>query len=178
MSKIGRKPVPVPSGVIVTETPLTYKVKGPNGEIDIPRQSHISIKIADSIVVSRDNDIRQARANHGLVRSLLANAVAGVTAGFRKELSLVGVGYRAKLMGKTIDLSLGFSHPVHYTLPEGVVAEVPDQTTIVVKGADKQKVGQAAAEIRAFRPPEPYKGKGVRYKDENVRRKAGKAGAK
>ena len=178
MSKIGRKPIPLPSGVQVQETPQGYQVKGPKGTLTVPRQEHIEVKIGDALVVDRTSNIRQARASHGLVRSLLHNAVIGVTEGFEKELNLVGVGYRAKKAGKGLELSLGFSHPVLYTLPEAIEVDVPDQTTVKIRGIDKQKVGQVAAEIRSLRPPEPYKGKGVRYKDEHVRRKAGKAGAK
>ena len=179
MSRIGKQPVAVPKGVDVALDGATLKVKGPKGELSMAVHPEMSVAIEDGEVrVSRPSDVNRHRALHGLTRSLVANMVEGVTQGFSRTLEIVGVGYRADKRGKSLTLALGFSHPIEFDPPAGIDLDVPNQTTIVVQGADKQLVGQVAAEIRGFRPPEPYKGKGVRYQGEQVRRKAGKtAGA-
>jgi large subunit ribosomal protein L6 len=177
MSRIGRAPIPVPSGVEVTIQDRNVSVKGPKGELAREIPAPITIKHDDGqLVVDRPDDERENRALHGLTRSLVNNMVLGVTEGFRKELDIVGVGYRATAKGPNkIELALGFSHPVAVDAPEGITFEVPSPTQIAVVGIDKEVVGQVAANIRAIRKPEPYKGKGVRYHDERVLRKAGKA---
>jgi len=178
MSRIGRSPIPVPSGVSVTfGEENTVVVKGPQGELSRTLPSAITVRHeGDALVVERPDDQRQNRSLHGLTRTLVANMVDGVTQGFSKELEIVGVGYRAIPKGPGgLELALGFSHPVNVTAPEGVTFEVPTATRIIVKGIDKEKVGQTAADIRKIRKPEPYKGKGVRYAGERVLRKAGKA---
>jgi len=179
MSRIGKMPVEVPAGVNVSLDGATFSAKGPKGELSLEVHREIEVKVDDAVVtVHRPSDEPRHKALHGLVRSLVANMVAGVHEGFSKTLEIVGVGYRADVSGKGIKVLVGYSHPIDYPAPEGVTLECPNQTTIVISGADKQKVGQTAAEIRAFRPPAPYKGKGIRYKGEQVRRKAGKtAGA-
>lgn len=178
MSRVGKAPIEIPAGVEVTIAEGHVTVKGPKGELarDVP--SVIGVRQeGDVLLVERPDDARRNRAFHGLVRALVNNMVVGVTEGFRKELDIVGVGYRATAKGPTaLQLALGFSHPVDVTAPEGVTFEVPSPTKIVVQGIDKEQVGQVAADIRAWRKPEPYKGKGVRYADEQVQRKAGKAG--
>jgi large subunit ribosomal protein L6 len=177
MSRVGRSPIAVPSNVTVTLDGDTVNVKGPQGSLE--RQLPEGITIAqegDTLVVTRPDDERRHRALHGLSRSLVANMVSGVTEGFTKELEIVGVGYRATAKGPgSLELALGFSHPVQVDAPEGITFEVPVPTRITVKGIDKEKVGQVAADIRKLRKPEPYKGKGVRYANERVLRKAGKA---
>jgi len=177
MSRIGRSPIPVPSSVTVEVSGETVTVKGPQGTLERTIPSSISVRQdADVLIVERPNDERENRALHGLTRSLIANMVTGVTEGFTKELEIVGVGYRAQAKGPgSIELALGFSHPVFFDAPEGVTFDVPQPTRIIVKGNDKEKVGQVAANIRKIRKPEPYKGKGVRYAGERVLRKAGKA---
>jgi large subunit ribosomal protein L6 len=177
MSRIGKQPVVVPSGVDVNISGADISVKGPQGVLTMTVPGEIAVAKDDAtLVVTRPNDERQNRALHGLVRSLLNNMVTGVTAGFTKELEIVGVGYRAQAKGpKAIELALGFSHPVNIDAPEGITFEVPAPTRIIVKGIDKELVGQVAANIRKIRKPEPYKGKGVRYLGEYVARKAGKA---
>ena len=179
MSRIGKQPIEVPQGTDLTLNGQTVHVKGPKGELNFDVHEDITVSMDDRVVtVTRPSDEPQHRALHGLTRMLIANMVEGVVNGFSKTLEIQGVGYRAMKKGAGIELHLGFSHTIQYPSPDGVDLDLPDQTTIVVSGADKQKVGQAAAEIRAFRPPEPYKGKGIRYKGEHVRRKAGKtAGA-
>jgi len=181
MSRIGKMPVEIPKGVEVALEGRSFSAKGPQGDLSIEVHPEIEVKIEDgSVVVRRPSDEPQHKALHGLTRSLVANMVQGVGQGFSKTLEIVGVGYRAdpSATGKGIRILVGYSHPIEYPAPEGVTLTCPNQTTIVVSGADKQKVGQAAAEIRSFRPPEPYKGKGIRYRGEQVRRKAGKtAGA-
>jgi large subunit ribosomal protein L6 len=177
MSRVGRSPITVPSSVTVTLSGATVNVKGPQGTLERSLPEGITIaQDGDTLVVSRPDDERRHRALHGLSRSLVANMVSGVTDGFSKELEIVGVGYRASARGSnTIELALGFSHPVVVDAPEGITFEVPVPTRIIVKGIDKEKVGQVAADIRKLRKPEPYKGKGVRYANERVMRKAGKA---
>ena len=179
MSRIGRMPVTIAKGVEVKQNNGTLNVKGPKGELTLDVHPEMSVVIEDAeIRVERPSDHKDHRALHGLTRSLINNMVMGVSEGFSKTLEIIGVGYRADAKGKGITLNLGFSHQIQYEPVDGVKLECPNQTTIVVSGPDKQKVGQAAAEIRAFRPPEPYKGKGIRYQGEYVRRKAGKtAGA-
>ena len=179
MSRIGKLPVPILKGVEAKQTNGTVTVKGPKGELTLNVHPDMSVVIEDAeIRVERPSDHKDHRALHGLTRSLIANMVEGVTEGYSKTLEIIGVGYRADAKGKGITLNLGFSHPIEYTPVDGIKLECPNQTTIVVSGIDKQKVGQTAAELRAFRPPEPYKGKGIRYQGEHVRRKAGKtAGA-
>ncbi len=176
MSRIGKQPIPVPSGVEVAINGNEVSVKGPKGTLTQTFDKDMIIELEDgAIVVKRPSDERRHRSLHGLTRTLIANMVQGVSEGFQKELEIVGVGYRAALKGSDLDLSLGFSHPVVIKPEEGITFEVPAPTKIVVKGIDKQRVGQVAAEIRKIRPPEPYKGKGVRYAGEHVRRKLGKA---
>ncbi|HET6351358.1 MAG TPA: 50S ribosomal protein L6 [Coriobacteriia bacterium] len=176
MSRIGKQPIPVPSGVEVKIDGSTVTVKGPKGELSQTFSELMSISLEDStLTVTRPDDGREARSLHGLTRTLLANMVTGVSEGFAKNLEIVGVGYRAVLKGKDLELALGFSHPVVITPEAGIEFEVPAPTKITVRGIDKQRVGQVASEIRAWRKPEPYKGKGVRYEGEYVRRKLGKA---
>jgi large subunit ribosomal protein L6 len=177
MSRIGRSPIPVPSGVDVTIAGSSITVKGPQGTLNRVIPEPITLRQeGDELLAERPNDERQSRALHGLVRSLVNNMVVGVSVGFTKELDIVGVGYRAAAAGPSkLDLALGFSHPVSVDAPDGITFEVPTPTKIIVKGIDKEAVGQVAANIRKIRKPEPYKGKGVRYADERVLRKAGKA---
>jgi large subunit ribosomal protein L6 len=175
VSRIGKQPIPVPSGVEVEVDGRTVRVKGPKGELTDTFHEDMSIELVEGeVVVERPSDEREHRALHGLTRSLIANMVIGVSEGFEKVLEIHGVGYRAQSKGSGIELQLGLSHPVVVPAPEGISFEVPDQTTVIVRGIDKQQVGQVAAEIRGKRPPEPYKGKGVRYRGEHVRRKVGK----
>jgi large subunit ribosomal protein L6 len=177
MSRIGKMPVPVPSGVEVSVSGQDVTVKGPKGSLDRTFPERVSIMVEDGeAVVDRADDTREAKALHGLSRALLANMVTGVSDGFRRELDIVGVGYRAALKGSALEMQLGFSHSVPFPAPDGITFEVPEQTKIIVSGIDKEQVGQVAANIRKIRPPEPYKGKGIRYTGEYVRRKAGKAG--
>lgn len=177
MSRIGLKPVTVPNGVEVKIENGKVTVKGPKGELSEKISPHMQIKLENGeINISRPNDEKNIKALHGLTRSLIANMVQGVTEGFKKELVIVGTGYRASKQGKKLNLTLGFSHPLELEDPEGIEVEVPEQDKITVKGIDKQKVGQYAAHIRSYRSPEPYKGKGIRYKDEYVKRKVGKTG--
>ncbi len=176
MSRIGKQPIPVPAGVEVTIDGSSVTVTGPKGTLSATFDRDMIIEKDDGVItVKRPSDERRHRALHGLTRTLIANMVTGVSQGFQKELEIIGVGYRAALKGSDLDLSLGFSHPVVVPAPEGITFEVPAPNKIIVKGIDKQKVGQVAAEIRRIRPPEPYKGKGVRYGGEHVRRKLGKA---
>lgn len=179
MSRIGKQPVPVPGGVTVELKGSTVRVKGPKGELEREFRPEMTIEMNDGTLhVKRASDSKKDRALHGLTRALLANMVTGVSAGYTRALEIVGVGYRAEKKGNTLVLNVGYSHQVQYPEPTGIRITTPSPTTIVVEGADKEKVGQVAAEIRAVRPPEPYKGKGIRYQGEQVRRKAGKAGAK
>jgi large subunit ribosomal protein L6 len=178
MSRIGNAPIPVPSGVDVALDGDLVTVKGTKGTLERRLPSPITIRQEEAtLLVERPDDERRSRALHGLTRSLVANMVVGVSEGFSKQLDIVGVGYRANAKGpRTLELALGFSHPVVVKAPEGITFECPSPTNIVVNGIDKEVVGQVAADIRKWRPPEPYKGKGIRYKDERVIRKAGKAG--
>ena len=177
MSRVGNKPVELPEGVDVKIEGQAVTVKGSKGELNRSFNERIGFDIDNGIVtVTRPDDTRESRALHGLSRALLANMVTGVSDGYRKELEIQGVGYRASLKGKDIELLVGFSHPVTVEAPEGITFEVPEPTRLVVSGIDKEQVGQVAADIRKVRPPEPYKGKGIRYVGEYVRRKAGKAG--
>jgi large subunit ribosomal protein L6 len=175
MSRIASNPIQIPGGVTVAVDGQLVSVKGAKGSLEWAMHADVEIKQEDAqLTFAARGKSKKAVAMSGTTRSLINNMVIGVSEGFEKRLQLNGVGYRAKAEGSVLNLTLGFSHPVNYKLPEGVAAETPTQTEIVVKGIDKQKVGQAAAEIRAFRPPEPYKGKGVRYADEHVRRKEAK----
>lgn len=182
MSRIGKMPVEVPAGVTVTLDGQRVAAKGPKGELELNVCSPIAVGWQDvpgrTIVVTRPTDEKRHRALHGLTRALIANIVQGVSQGFSKTLEIVGVGYRAQAKGNGLELRLGFSHNIEYPAPDGIRLETPNPTTIVVSGADKQQVGHTAAVIRSFRPPEPYKGKGVRYQGEYVRRKAGKTAGK
>lgn len=178
MSRIGKMPVEVPSGVDVQIQGTSVTVKGEKGELSREFNERVGFDFEDGVIsVTRPDDTRESKALHGLSRALLANMVAGVSDGFSKELEIQGVGYRASLKGASVELLVGFSHPVMVDAPDGIVFDVPEPTKIVVSGIDKELVGQVAADIRKVRPPEPYKGKGIRYKGEYVRRKAGKAGA-
>jgi large subunit ribosomal protein L6 len=175
MSRIGRKPIEVPDSVTVEIAPGGVSVKGPKGELSQSLSSSMTVEQEDgTVIVKRPTDRGEHRALHGLTRSLIANMVEGVTEGFEKRLQIQGVGYRAQLKGRNLELALGYSHPVSIEAPEGIEFEVPQQTEIIVRGIDKQLVGQVAADIRKRRPPEPYKGKGIRYSDEQVMRKVGK----
>ncbi len=175
MSRIGKKPVPVPGGVTVTLEGQTVKVKGSKGELQVQLVDLVEVKHEnDEITVSPVDQSKQARSAWGLSRTLIANMITGVTDGFSKTLEINGVGYRAALQGQGLQLNLGYSHDVVYAIPQGIDIKVPKPTEIVVSGIDKQRVGQVASEIRAWRPPEPYKGKGVKYADETIFRKEGK----
>jgi large subunit ribosomal protein L6 len=176
MSRVGRLPIPVPSGVNIDVSDTQVTVKGPKGQLVQALVEHIDVASeAGAIQVSRRNESRQARANHGLMRSLVQNMVTGVSTGFTKQLSVIGIGYRAEIRGSKLVLNLGYSHPVEYAIPTGISITADKQNVISISGIDKQQVGQVAAEIRAWRKPDAYKGKGVRYIDERVRLKAGKS---
>ncbi len=175
MSRIGKSPIPLPSGVNVSISPGRVMVNGPLGELSQQLPQRIAVEQQDDqIVVTRPTERGQDRALHGLTRSLVANMVEGVTKGFEKTLEIQGVGYRASLRGTSLELNVGFSHPVSVNPPQGITFDVPQPTVVIVKGIDKQQVGQIASEIRRVRPPEPYKGKGIRYQGEYVARKLGK----
>lgn len=177
MSRIGKMPIVIPQGVKVALTGDVIKVEGPKGTLSQKVNPGVAMSVAEGkIVFSRPAESREARTVQGLMRSLVANMVAGVNQGFERRLEIAGVGYRAEVQGESLVMSLGFSHPVKYALPKGVKAEVEKQTLIILKGADKQVLGQAAANIRGLKPPEPYKGKGIKYQNEKILRKAGKAG--
>jgi len=179
VSRFGKVPIPIPSGVTVELAAGRVRVKGPKGQLEMTVHPKITVTKADTTLrVERPNDEKESKALHGLTHRLLTNMILGVTKGFTKALEIQGVGYRAQAQGNRVELALGFSHPVIYQVPEGIRVETPTPTSIVVNGIDKQKVGQVAAELRAYRPPEPYKGKGVRYVGEHVRRKVGKTGVK
>ncbi|MCA9484531.1 MAG: 50S ribosomal protein L6 [Nitrospina sp.] len=177
MSRVGKQPIELPKGVELTMSGSLCQVKGPKGELKRELHPNMTVEQEDGkVLVKRPSDARQDRALHGLTRALVNNMVVGVSEGFSKQLNIVGVGYKVDLKGKSLNLSLGFSHPVDFPPPEGIEFEVdPKANTIKVRGIDKEKVGQTSAEIRKLRPPEPYKGKGVMYSDERIRRKAGKA---
>jgi large subunit ribosomal protein L6 len=177
MSRVGKEPIPIPSGVDVTLEGRRVVVKGPKGTLEHVAPPTITVaRDGDTLVVTRPDDERENRALHGLTRSLVHNMVVGVSDGYSRELEIVGVGYRAQVQGPSkLELQVGFSHSVPFEAPEGVTFDVPQPTRIVVRGADKQLVGQVAADLRKCRPPEPYKGKGIRYVDEHVQRKAGKS---
>jgi len=180
MSRIGKLPIPVPDGVQVQIQGQNVTVKGPKGTLSLAAHPAVQVQLEERhILCRRSSEEKPHKALHGLTRSLLRNMVDGVMKGFERRLDLVGVGYRASLLGpKNLNLALGYSHPIIYPIPEGIKVEVKDQTQVVVSGIDKQLVGAVAAKIRSFRPPEPYKGKGVKYAEERIRRKAGKTGAK
>ena len=179
MSRIGRKPVPVPNGVTVTVDGPAITVKGPKGELSRKLHPDMKVKVENgNVTVDRPSDEDRHRALHGLTRSLIANMVEGVTQGYKKQLEITGVGYKAEVKPFGLQLALGYSHPVEYRAPAGIKLSAPQPIVVLIEGADKEKVGQVAAEIRALRKPEPYKGKGVRYQGEQIRRKAGKAGGK
>jgi ribosomal protein L6 len=177
VSRIGNKPVVIPAGVTLDLKDNTVTVKGPKGELTYTFNQNISLEQREGeVVFTRPDDSKENKTIHGTTRAVFNNMVVGVTEGFQKELELIGVGYRAQLQGKNLVLNVGYSHPVEFTPEEGVEIEVPSNTKVIVKGYDKQKVGELAANIRGVRPPEPYKGKGIRYVDEFVRRKEGKTG--
>jgi len=179
MSRIGLKPIAIPAGVDFSINGNTVTVKGPNGTLTMDKHPNIDVSVDGSeIKVSRPNDAKENRSLHGLTRSLIANMVEGVTTGFKKVLEVNGVGYRVQLQGSSLVMNLGFSHQVIMEAPEGVKIECPSATQIIISGADKQAVGQFAAKVREKRPPEPYKGKGIKYAEEHIRRKEGKAGKK
>ncbi len=179
MSRIGKLPIPVPSGVSVAVEGQSVTVKGPKGSLSFTAHPAIQVGLdGGHLVCRRSSDEKAHKALHGMTRALLRNMVDGVVKGFERRLELVGVGYRASLLGPNLNLSLGYSHPILYPIPQGIKVEVREQNQIVVSGIDKQQVGAVAAKIRSFRPPEPYKGKGVKYAEERIRRKAGKTGAK
>ena len=178
MSRVGRKPILIPKGVTVAVEGETVRVEGPKGKLSRMVPAGLTVSLQDSrLLVQRSSDHRTVRALHGLTRALLANMVQGVTEGFEKKLEIVGIGYRAQLQGRTLQLTLGYSHPVIFPLPEGIQAEVDKQTFVTIRGADKELVGQTAAKLRALRKSDPYKGKGIRYVGEMIRRKVGKKAA-
>jgi large subunit ribosomal protein L6 len=181
MSRIGKKLIGIPAGVTVSVKGNVVLVKGPKGELSLQTLPEVTVTVSgDQITVTRRDDSRGARSRHGLTRTLIANMVQGVNKGFEKKLEIIGVGYKAQAKGKSVSLQLGFSHPVYYKAPGGIeiTQDADNKQILIVTGIDKQLVGQVAAELRSYRPPEPYKGKGVRYVDEYVRRKVGKAAAK
>ena len=176
MSRIGKKPIEIPAGVKVSVSGETVAVEGKGGKLSIALPPHVAVEVKENqVLVSQTDDVREAGAMHGLARSLINNMVIGVSVGFKKELSIVGVGYKATLAGNKLTLNLGYSHPIVYQLPDGVKLTVEEGTKMVVSGCDKQLVGETAAQIRRFRPPEPYKGKGIRYVDERIVLKEGKS---
>ncbi|MBQ7395396.1 MAG: 50S ribosomal protein L6 [Lentisphaeria bacterium] len=176
MSRIGKKPIAVPAGVKVTIAQDQVTVEGKGGKLTTALPPYVGVEMQDDkIVVSQTSDVRAANAMHGLARSLINNMVIGVTEGFKKELAIVGVGYKAALQGKVLNLSLGYSHPINFQIPEGIKITVTPENKIIVEGCDKQLVGETAAQIRRFRSPEPYKGKGIRYVDERIVLKEGKS---
>ena len=181
MSRIGKKPIGIPSGVTVTVAGTKVTVKGSKGELSMETLPEVTVKVeGDQVIIERNGDDGTARSRHGLTRALLANMVEGVSKGYEKKLEIIGVGYKAQAKGKTVTLQLGHSHPINYKTPEGVEVQNDEKNKqiLIVAGIDKERVGQAAADIRSYRPPEPYKGKGVRYIDEHVIRKVGKAAIK
>ncbi|MCI5072954.1 50S ribosomal protein L6 [bacterium] len=178
MSRIGKKPIEILQGTVVTVSGKTVAVEGPKGKASIEAFDGVSVKVEDNQVVCALDEGHVDGSKHGLTRSLISNMIEGCSKGFQKELEIVGVGYRASVNGQTLEMTLGHSHPINYPIPMGITISVEKQTKVTVEGVDKQLVGQVAADIRSFREPEPYKGKGVKYADERIIRKAGKAGAK
>lgn len=179
MSRIGKKPVLIPKGVTVTLNGNKLKVKGPKGELESSFHKAMQIESKESeIHVARPNDLKESKSLHGLTRALIQNMVVGVTTGFEKSLEIVGVGYRAELKGKNLLLNIGFSHPIYFMPPDGITFQVPAPTQITISGIDRQLVGMVASKIRSIRKPEPYKGKGIKYSDEQIQRKAGKTAGK
>jgi large subunit ribosomal protein L6 len=180
MSRIGKKPIPIPSGVKINVSNGTVSADGPKGKLSQPVPAGLKASVdANVLTISRESDERRLRALHGLTRALVANMVTGVKDGFERKLDIVGIGYRAQMQGKAIQLALGYSHPVIFPLPEGITAEIERQVAITLRGADKALLGETAAKLRSLRKPDPYKGKGIKYSDEVIRRKVGKkAGAK
>jgi len=178
MSRIGKKPLAVPAGVKIETKDERVFVEGPKGKLSRPLSDRITIEIKDNLLfVKRETDTKQDKAFHGLYRALISNMIVGVTEGYTKQLEIIGVGFKAQIQGNNLTMQLGFSHPVNFPIPEGITIEVPKATQIVVKGIDKEQVGEIASEIRMVRPPEPYKGKGVRFAGEYVKKKVGKAQA-
>ena len=179
MSRIGKLPIAIPQGVKISLDDMVLKADGPKGSLSRRIMGGVSVELADNnVVVKRADDSIKSRSAHGLTRTLINNMVVGVTKGFETALDITGVGYRAEAKGEVLNLSLGYSHPINFLLPKGIIVEVEKMTKILVKGIDKELVGQTAAKIRSFRGPEPYKGKGIRYSDETILRKAGKTGKK
>lgn len=179
MSRIGKKPINIPKGVTVTLNGQNIKVKGPKGELETQFHPNMSIEVKDDVLtVTRPNDQKENKALHGLTRALIQNMIVGVTDTYQKTLDIVGVGYRAELKGSNLLLNIGFSHPIYFMPPDGVTLQAPTQTQVVISGIDKQLVGMVAAKIRSIRKPEPYKGKGIKYSDEQIQRKAGKTAGK
>ncbi|MGD8779006.1 MAG: 50S ribosomal protein L6 [Ignavibacteria bacterium] len=178
MSRVGKKPIDI-KDIQITENETSVKVKGKLGELEVSVHPNMSINVeGEQLIVERPNDLRENRALHGLTRALIQNAVTGVTIGYNKSLDIVGVGYRAELKGKCLLLNIGYSHPIYFMPPDGITIEVPAPTQIKISGIDKELVGMVTAKIRSFRKPEPYKGKGIKYSDETILRKAGKAAGK
>jgi large subunit ribosomal protein L6 len=175
MSRVGKSPVVLPAGVTATVADGAVKVKGPKGELTTKIARDVSVSVDGNVVTcERSAETKQAKSNHGTVRALIASMAKGVSEGYLKNLDIIGVGYGAELKGKTVSIKLGYTHPCVYRIPDGIQIEIPEATRVVVKGIDKQLVGRVAAELRSFKPPEPYKGKGIRYHDEYVKKKAGK----
>ena len=175
MSRVGKSPVVLPAGVTAAVADGFVKVKGPKGELTTKIARDVSVSVDGNVVTcERSSETKQAKSSHGTVRALIASAAKGVSEGYQKNLDIIGVGYGAELKGKTLSIKLGYTHPCVYEVPDGIQIEIPEATRVVVKGIDKQLVGKVAAELRSFKPPEPYKGKGIRYHDEYVKRKAGK----
>ncbi len=179
MSRVGKKPIPIAKGVKIEKSNGTVKVKGPKGELTVEVKPEITLTIKEEeVVLERPSDSRQHKSMHGLYRALIDSMVTGVTTGYQKKLEIVGVGYRAEMKGEKLSLQLGYSHPILFSLPPEITVEIPAPTQILISGIDKQLVGQVAAKIRSMRPAEPYKGKGIKYEGEYIRRKAGKTAAK
>jgi len=179
VSRIGKKPITIPKGVTVSKNGQNIKVKGPKGELQNEIHPNINVEIkGEELLVSRPNDLKENKALHGLTRALLQNTVDGVTKAYAKTLDIVGVGYRAELKGNNLLLNIGYSHPIYFVPPDGITLQTPVQTQIIISGIDKQLVGLVAAKIRSIRQPEPYKGKGIKYSDEHILRKAGKTAGK
>lgn len=176
MSRIGKKPIKVPQGVKIAYAEGTVAVEGPKGKLSYKVPQNFRVEIKDNVVVvTRPSDAKQDRATHGLIRSIINNMVIGVTDGYKKDLEISGVGFKAQVQGKVLNIQLSYTHPINYNIPDGITIETPKPTQIAIRGIDKMKVGEVAAEIRDYYPPEPYKGKGIKYAGEHVRRKAGKA---